>query len=111
MIPITLPETSSSPILLKWKNLTYTIKQTKWSIESGYKIDVLTEEKTILQQQSGELRGGTITALMGPSGAGMFVSSFYFLFMSCLRDTWLEMARITRTTLVRTSCPCFALTR
>jgi ABC-type multidrug transport system ATPase subunit len=27
--------------------------------------------KEILQPQSGELVGGTITALMGPSGAGM----------------------------------------
>ena len=59
-------------IKLQWKDLSYTISKTEWKSKAGSVIPVrVTTPKQILQPQSGELVGGTITALMGPSGAGM----------------------------------------
>lgn len=63
-------------IRLNWTNLSYTITRTSWCIKDGYKISRTTDEKVILKPQSGELRGGTITALMGPSGAGKLFTTF-----------------------------------
>jgi len=62
-------ETADTVYRLEWKNLSYRINQRQWKVD-GIKVSWSQDEKEILQPQSGELVGGTITALMGPSGAG-----------------------------------------
>jgi ABC-type multidrug transport system ATPase subunit len=54
---------------LQWSDLRYTINECRWQV-TGCKVTRQIRVKDILQPQSGELTGGTITALMGPSGAG-----------------------------------------
>lgn len=67
--------TDSKSLRLSWSNLTYQIHDSKWSFKNIKEFFQSSEsysvtEKVILQEQSGHLDGGTITALMGPSGAG-----------------------------------------
>jgi len=57
-------------IRLQWTNLSYQITQTEWKWEGMSLPSLVKVTKEILNPQSGELVGGTITALMGPSGAG-----------------------------------------
>ena len=66
---------STNSLRLTWSNLTYQINESKWSLKNILEFFQSSEsysvtEKVILQEQSGQLDGGTITALMGPSGAG-----------------------------------------
>ena len=63
------PTAASSSIRLQWTDLRYTINEYRWQV-AGCKLTRGCRVKEILQPQSGELAGGTITALMGPSGAG-----------------------------------------
>lgn len=63
------PTTISSSIRLQWTDLRYTINEYRWQV-TGCRLTRVCRVKEILQPQSGELAGGTITALMGPSGAG-----------------------------------------
>lgn len=68
-------DSPSKSLRLSWSNLTYQIHDSKWSFKSIKEFFQSSEsysvtEKVILQEQSGHLDGGTITALMGPSGAG-----------------------------------------
>lgn len=79
------PDTSRS-LRLTWSNLTYQINDSKWSLKSFLELFRTSEsysvtEKVILQEQSGQLDGGTITALMGPSGAGESALSVFISIM------------------------------
>ncbi|KAH9379891.1 hypothetical protein HPB48_013795 [Haemaphysalis longicornis] len=47
---------------LKWKNLTYSVKEGKLYVVPG--------RKMLVENLSGEAQSGTLTAIMGPSGAG-----------------------------------------
>lgn len=54
---------SEERVQLLWKNLSYSVRLGIGICDGG-------SEQEILQPQSGQLTGGSITALMGPSGAG-----------------------------------------
>lgn len=81
-------------IKLQWKDLSFRISQSEWKRKPGSVLpSIVKTPKEILQPQSGELVGGTITALMGPSGAGMlelfglwssvFLFSIYWILDNC----------------------------
>lgn len=66
LTPAATGETSSSdPLQIIWKNLSYDV-----DVKTGKFCKTVTGQKRILHSMSGEIAGGTITALMGPSGAG-----------------------------------------
>ena len=56
---------SREPLQIIWRNLSYDV-----NVKKGPLCRSTTEKKRILHSMSGDITGGTITALMGPSGAG-----------------------------------------
>ena len=69
LTPAATGASSREPLQIIWRNLSYDV-DVKSPVGCLPLIKKVTGQKRILHRMSGEIAGGTITALMGPSGAG-----------------------------------------
>lgn len=55
---------------LEWRNLSYSVKKTNFELKPPFRFRLVPFQKQILQSQTGCIKSGEMTALIGPSGAG-----------------------------------------
>ena len=55
---------------LEWRNLSHNVKKRNIELKPPFGFKLVPFQKRILHPQSGSIRSGEMTALMGPSGAG-----------------------------------------
>lgn len=68
--PCIIDDTPVTSNRFEWKNLKYSIKMDGFRLKSLLERNIGSTNKVILNQQSGNIKSGEITALMGPSGVG-----------------------------------------